>query len=724
MSPWATTRRRAGLEGAGWGQKTTALADENGLLKDVNNGTTQGLPRQYAAQLIFNAVNAATVEYRDGEYYNKNLIGLENDTIGEKYMGLNTAEGTVEIVGHNSKGYTAEVKTNDLDADKNQITVKLSSLSFDPTEYVGKAVKALYKETDEVYGMFVDSEETLVEAEGIVADLKVKSGKVELDDVEYDTESTVEVVSSIGGTHSWKTLNDVVSNNSLKASKIVLIDNNGDEEIDIAVVTPTSVAKVDNVDETDISFELEYGPEVEDVDTDDDTVYADIAADDYVLYVGPSYTADGNALVTKADVVSGTVSSTKGENDVKVDGTWYTLLNDTNSGLLSGEASVVVLLGDNAILVDTDGGSVSINNLVYIQDAEVSTALGAKNKVVALAYTADGTDEEITVSRIDGKDVVVAESATEDDEVAIKDDEAATTALAGKLFTYTKASGEYRLTEVSGAQTSYDYYATLGESYGGENALGVDDVYAKGTDEAAESAPFTTSRIDDDAVVFVNSEADSEVKVITGSALKAWKDTNYTISKGVALIDGTSGYRYAKVIAFTMTDGIPGASSDTMYGYITSDVESIDTEDGTKYTFTVWNGSDNETVTTTDSANLAKDVFIAYEYDGDDIVLADGYDVMTIEDDADYVAGLDGDDIMFSDGKTYNMDDDETQVIFVRTKSHEGATGSLKEATQNTADKYYVNVIPVIDDEGTLVALFADASNKMYIDDEAQLFTE
>ena len=85
---------KAGLEGASWGQKTNALADENGLLTDVNNGTTQGLPRQYAAQLIFNAINAPTVEYRDGEYYNKNLIGLENDTIGEKYMGLQEWIGT------------------------------------------------------------------------------------------------------------------------------------------------------------------------------------------------------------------------------------------------------------------------------------------------------------------------------------------------------------------------------------------------------------------------------------------------------------------------------------------------------------------------------------------------------------------------------------------------------------------------------------------------------
>ena len=59
---------KAGLEGSTWGQKTTALADENGLLKDVNCGTTQGMPREYAAQLIYNAIDAPTVEWRDDAY--------------------------------------------------------------------------------------------------------------------------------------------------------------------------------------------------------------------------------------------------------------------------------------------------------------------------------------------------------------------------------------------------------------------------------------------------------------------------------------------------------------------------------------------------------------------------------------------------------------------------------------------------------------------------------
>ena len=326
-----------------------------------------------------------------------------------------------------------------------------------------------------------------------------------------------------------------------------------------------------------------------------------------------------------------------------------------------------------------------------------STALGSKDKLKALVVKTDGTAEEVIVSEIDGT------------KVTDPDGEAA--GIIGGLYTYKISSGEYKLTKVVKTQTSYDYFASL-KSFDGDNTVTLNNAYKKETGD--KDVAVTSARIDNNAVIFVDSTEDSEVKVISGSALKAWKDQTWNIS-GVALIDGTTGYKYIKVATIKLgAVSIPGASSDTMYGYITSDVEAIDTEDGTKYTFTVWNGTDSETVTTTDNTDLAKDVFISYEYDGDDIDVLDEY---TITDDADYVQGVDGNEVMIG-GVSYDMDDDETKVIFVRTKSHEGATGSLKEADKNTAGKYYKNVIPVIDD-GALVALFVDASNKMYVNDEA-----
>ena len=59
---------KAGLVGTAWAQKSTALATENGLLEDVDASLGLALPRQWAAQMIYNAVDADTVSYNaDGQ---------------------------------------------------------------------------------------------------------------------------------------------------------------------------------------------------------------------------------------------------------------------------------------------------------------------------------------------------------------------------------------------------------------------------------------------------------------------------------------------------------------------------------------------------------------------------------------------------------------------------------------------------------------------------------
>ena len=60
---------KAGLTGPSWASRTNALADENGLLKDVNTAFTAACPRQYAAQLIYNTIDAPTVVWRDDAYH-------------------------------------------------------------------------------------------------------------------------------------------------------------------------------------------------------------------------------------------------------------------------------------------------------------------------------------------------------------------------------------------------------------------------------------------------------------------------------------------------------------------------------------------------------------------------------------------------------------------------------------------------------------------------------
>ena len=87
---------KAGLVGTAWAQKSTALATENGLLEDVDASLGLALPRQWAAQMIYNAVDADTVSYNaDGQ-----VVKTEK-----------TENSTVPYVSSTTKKYDA-VKDN------------------------------------------------------------------------------------------------------------------------------------------------------------------------------------------------------------------------------------------------------------------------------------------------------------------------------------------------------------------------------------------------------------------------------------------------------------------------------------------------------------------------------------------------------------------------------------------------------------------------------------
>ena len=161
---------KAGLVGANWASKTNALADENGLLEDVNTSFTSACPRQYAAQLIYNAIDTPTVVWRDDAYTNTNYKDEDNQTIGEKYMGLESDTGMLVAagkVGLDGQKYDedqialAHVNKNDVGKDDGDI-VTLSDVTGDYSALLGQHVKVLHKVTktgvnnskDKVYGVY------------------------------------------------------------------------------------------------------------------------------------------------------------------------------------------------------------------------------------------------------------------------------------------------------------------------------------------------------------------------------------------------------------------------------------------------------------------------------------------------------------------------------------------------------------------------------------------
>lgn len=103
-------------------------------------------------------------------------------------------------------------------------------------------------------------------------------------------------------------------------------------------------------------------------------------------------------------------------------------------------------------------------------------------------------------------------------------------------------------------------------------------------------------------VVFVKYKAtasgtDADYKVISG---KTAADYNKAIGNVAAVANKSGNSYYAQVAFIDLQQGTTGGSDDN-YAVVMDDVVK-DTNDGTKYIVTAWNGSENVTIKTDDSS--------------------------------------------------------------------------------------------------------------------------
>ena len=186
---------KAGLVGINWASKTNALADENGLLEDVNTSFTGPCPRQYAAQLIYNAIDTPTVVWRDDAYTNVTLLGDDNKTVGEKFMNLKKTTAVLEDVSKTSGKETFELTLDKSTVDENKTTdgnngakalYNFTDVKKDYSDLKYQMVTVLYKNNDKskVYGVYATKDNT--QQTGILKDLKMDGSKAKLDGTKYD----------------------------------------------------------------------------------------------------------------------------------------------------------------------------------------------------------------------------------------------------------------------------------------------------------------------------------------------------------------------------------------------------------------------------------------------------------------------------------------------------------------------------------------------------------
>ena len=692
---------KAGLVGANWAAKTNALADENGLLEDVTTSFTAACPRQYAAQIIYNAVFAHTVVLRDGEYTNMKLVtsadkGADNynPTIGKKYMGLEEATGELTKISY--------------DEDKDEFTYTVAKHSTpalksskDYSKLYGLKVNVLYKTTSNkttVYGIY--AKDSSIVASGALNDLDTVSKedkKIKIDGTEYklSTETyNIGMTTAFNGADFGKLTTKQSGvyklNNDIDVRgyyNFDLLDTDDDDKGDKIVVHPVSVEKVTYAGTKSINAPSSY--KYEDCDIADG-----IAKDDYVVITAAANAAKGRTNIVKAEIVSGKVTATK-DGKIQINNTWYNLSGVTNNDFKVGDSYDVAVY--NGYAFSSDATEEASKDILFVAGTKKFDQFAGEDNgtVDAKAYFMDGSNKTITITKLDGTKLNANTGAEAN--------------FVGKLFTYTVKDGNYELKILNNSNNKAGY-----KDYADKVTF---------TKESGNTpAKIGTYAIADDAVVFVKDN--SETKIVSGKTVNDWGKDFGTM--GQVLTSEVNGIKYAKVAALVGTTR-PSASGDYKYAYLTADTYNGKTQDADEdnaLVFSVFGENGVKTLYDTDDTNLSlsklkKGQLIQYTEDGDKIK-----DVKTIDTVANgaikrvAITGIEDKNkglVYFLDSTTngtadsLKMDDD---VYFVKIddanhSAEAGKRSEVAEAHSEAQNTKEANAYIAIDG-GKIVAVYYD----------------
>ena len=713
---------KAGLTGASWASKTNALADENGLLDDVNTSFTSACPRQYAAQLIYNAIFAPTVVWRDDAYTNVTLLGTDNKTVGEKYMGLKTSvavlKGVTKETNKSTYKLSLDAPTTEQLNDSTIISGSIANntakiqqsftkVAKDYSALTNRVVKVLYKNSDEVYGVYATNDSSVLN--GVVGDYKISGGKVKFDgtkyaiksgaaDVKVDTDASGATTYAISTYLKDDTTAGAANKGLNKASDAKAILE--DDEVKSLEVTSYMVGKVTYVGKDYVNVTSKAASAATSAFSgytklDKDSCNSDISGlkkDDYVIITNSK--VNGKLDAVKADTVEGKITSTRDSgNEVRIDGTWYTSALDDNADIALSNTVNVVL--KNGYIVCVDDVKIGSTDVALMIEADINSGVGKKWQADMLFP--DGTRKVVEIDT---------------------DESTATTTLkssAPVLVTYEQSGSKYILKTIV-KNTTTNKYAGYDQHINGTSFTKwhVKDGKILGGDNGFQSY------INDSATIFLKYGSD-DYMVVTGSAMMKWGES-YKFSADL-LADNSNGYPYAKVGFINSTDSKNPTGSDKTYAYIFGVENNAKDADNNEYVeYNVWNGSEMTTLKVKQSASNFYKEGTVVEYTLD----TDGYADCTLYTISNgklkkgaltkfaWTKGQDG-SVAFNGTGSYDIDKDDTKVLFVNTQDKDGAVdGELQEAAPATGSGYTNNVLYIVgSDNKTLDLLIMDLGNEL-----------
>ena len=723
---------RAGLTGANWAQNTMSYAGLCGLFNDVDSPVEQGLPRQYAAQMIYNALDTNRVKWSTDsnsfdeiQSWNSAMNTFVKETVGERYMDYDTITGIlVETNNGDGKGFGILQQQNG-SYDWTDTVWRETKYTTDLTQYLGQEVKVAYdsdeyrKNNDSVFGVFATDENNVVSSSRNKVKMTSDSTKVKIDGTEYKIDTngkyitTAAVNSSLDDIKSLYSgaplISSISTNDVNEGTTVKFVDYDNDNKFDLAIEFPMAVGEVSSITSSRVTLKSSTSGNTlssKSFDLDENNVASDLAKGDIAVVTYDYF--NGEYVVAKADVVSSEVTATR-SGEYQIDGAWAKVAVSYQSDMPTVKA------GD-------DVDAVVINGIIYYCDKTAGATGNDVAMVVSTGNTTGGAEDgkvEAKLMFTDGSTKVVNVEAYIDNdgnetEIDLTDDAAATEV--GTLNTYlvnnatyktgmatsgpalvtwsTDNDGNYTLQKVNATHNDADYDAVAVSA----NVAAAANGTAPSDTAGAKTSYIGQYEIADDAVVLI-AYGNADAQKLTGKEYKRLTvTTNASPSTGVAKITGSgsamvskeSGYNYAKIVALNFA-AEPTVSSGAEYGYLLTNAY-VGADKFTYFTLWTQNGYeevkwDNNTSSNDLKTKFAERKVITFDYDTDGVIK--NVETVTMTNGA--ITAYNGDDkidfLSIAGAATTGVEiDDDTIILYVDTDDLNNNTGSTNEGAMEVAD--------------------------------------
>ena len=591
---------KAGLTGSTWALQTAALGSEKGLFDDVYQDLYEALNRENAAQEIYNTLDARTVRFDgdDNAYTDQNRDGSDMKTVGEKFLDLETATGTLMVSGN--VGLTSgddDKLIIDLDSTNKDNAGKQSDfddVNIDYSALLGQDVKVLYKttktttgkKTTKVYGVYASDENTVVDAKASDIDYVSNETKIKIDGKKYSiddeltvytvnsTEKKIETTYTLNGTKNSDgtdiAITDTKTTGTMNADnvetvadaindsdfEVKAISNDDNDKIDEIIIYKKNFIKLTKVNSTTVAYKTvspttgEVNSAAKELDLEDDTpdVYKGAAKDDYA-FVGVNLFS-GDNVITKADEIKGKSTASK-KGEVQVNGTWYDLTNteDANSAMDTGKEVTLYVYGTYAYKSE----GTSTTNLDTLVVKSFGSYKSLDKGVEAKVIFDDGTEKVINVTDV----TVNGDTKPVDSTTNYKTNKTYVgTRYEQALYEYDEDDGDYSLTLIKGESTSTDavkYNSKL--------------TYTANANYLKNSETIGNQDVNDDAVIYlVYTSGDStKYKVVSGKDITTYSNLTAAADNNSVAVYDDDGICYALINTGTAN----ASTKDSLYGVVT-----------------------------------------------------------------------------------------------------------------------------------------------------------